>query len=614
MIASQQKELINCLNAIWAPEPDCPVWLWAENNILLSPLESSEHSGNLNTNLTPFIREPLECYRSPEVRECTLAFATQVAKTLLMMLGNAWWLCHKSGRLIWVMDTEHNARSFSKTRWQPLIEESEPLRMMKPAAADDFGNLEQRLGASLVNFVGSNSPGNLASRPADCLVMDEVEKFALESSRESSAVELAEQRTKSRSQAFIMRSSSPSIDTGLLWQSYLMGDQRKYFVPCPHCEQKITLEWENVKWDAAARTGQNDWDMEAVRNTARYICQHCSGKITDGLKVRMLRAGEWQATVNAPRWRRSYHLNSLYSPWTSTTFGNLAVKFLDLKKKFDLKTWDNGYMAMPTSETVDKANPDELAARREPLDLKPPGALVAVAGADTQDDRLEIEILAFGREWESWGLIHHIERGNPGSRGVWDGMEHFLLKMKREAGLARVMWDIGGHHTSEVYAFCQRPKLRGWVLPCQGASQRGAAILKNIKGTRQPKVGLRLFSIGTDTAKTWWSQAVKANAGQPRFMHFDDAYTDEWFRQFSAEEVRRRYVKGRPVEEWHQIRRRNEALDMRVYALAAMIQLGGEQYLQRLARVADRRPEPKEEQAKTKKQKTRSGKPWVSNY
>ena len=41
----------------------------------------------------------------------------------------------------------------------------------------------------------------------------------------------------------------------------------------------------------------------------------------------------------------------------------------------------------------------------------------------------------------------------------------------------------------------------------------------------------------------------------------------------TAEKVQTRYVKGFPKREWVKTRRRNEALDCRVYALASLVSL-----------------------------------------
>jgi phage terminase large subunit GpA-like protein len=60
-----------------------------------------------------------------------------------------------------------------------------------------------------------------------------------------------------------------------------------------------------------------------------------------------------------------------------------------------------------------------------------------------------------------------------------------------------------------------------------------------------------------------------ADAG-PGYCHFPEDREEEWFHQLTAEKLMTRYVKGFPVREWHKTRPRNEALDCRGYALAAL--------------------------------------------
>lgn len=283
----QKNRLRDHFRSYWRPEPDIPVWKWAEENVVLSSLESADTPGPFNSLLTPFIREPLECFRDPEVNEVTLVFGSQICKTLMIMLGVAWWLANHSGRLIWIMDTRDNALSFSKTRWQPLLRDCPQLAALIPTGRDDFSNLEQRIGGSLINFVGSNSAGNIASRPADIIVMDEVDKFAVTTSREANAIDLAEQRLKSRANTKIIKTSTPTEINGLIWKSFLNSDQRKYYVPCPHCGNEFIFEFEHIQWDQKAKNSSG-WDYAQVQRTARYHCPHCSAEIHDGQKTAMV--------------------------------------------------------------------------------------------------------------------------------------------------------------------------------------------------------------------------------------------------------------------------------------------------------------------------------------
>src|SRR2546426_4714649 len=64
-------------------------------------------------------------------------------------------------------------------------------------------------------------------------------------------------------------------------------------------------------------------------------------------------------------------------------------------------------------------------------------------------------------------------------------------------------------------------------------------------------------------------------AAGPGFMHLPDWTDGEYIAQLTAEKAIRKYVKGRgAVREWVKLRERNEALDLEVYALAALYILG----------------------------------------
>jgi phage terminase large subunit GpA-like protein len=84
------------------------------------------------------------------------------------------------------------------------------------------------------------------------------------------------------------------------------------------------------------------------------------------------------------------------------------------------------------------------------------------------------------------------------------------------------------------------------------------------------KKGIWLLIIGTDTAKDMLYARLKIEKPGPGFCHFPDGRPDEYFKQLAAEEVVTRWEKGVKKREWRKKRRRNEAVDLRVYAMAAL--------------------------------------------
>jgi phage terminase large subunit GpA-like protein len=162
--------------------------------------------------------------------------------------------------------------------------------------------------------------------------------------------------------ALVVQTSTPTTEEGAIWRAWTDGDQRRYWVPCPHCSEPITLSWPLMKWDNDARDSEGRWDLQRVRSTARIECPKCAGKIVDSMKTKMLREGQWIASnPNCLPGHRSYHLPALYS--VRRSFGALAVKFLqDKQSLMGLQDFVNSILAEPWVEDADKEQEVKTAA------------------------------------------------------------------------------------------------------------------------------------------------------------------------------------------------------------------------------------------------------------
>lgn len=561
------------LRSHFKPEPDEEVWKWAERKVFLPELES-ETPGLFRSAMTPFIREPLECYRMRGVKQCTFMVATQTFKTLCNMIGVLWYADTQTGRIIWPWDSEDNARRFSKERWQRLIKSSPELEHLIPDNKNDFTNLEQHVGDCLLRFVGSHSPGKIASEPADLVVCEEVEKMAEQGEKETDAVSNVKSRGKSRSRSRQFYASSPTTEWGLISQGWLEGDQRKYFMPCPHCSEWIVFEWsaETVRWDQSAKDpATGSWNMDLVESTAAYHCQHCDGRIDNQQKIAMLQHGEWRPTnPDAPRWCRSYQMSSMYSPWPSCSWGSLAVYYLTAKKKHNLKDWDNNYMGLPTADTGEEAEVDVLMTRRKKYEEIPDWVSFVTITVDTQDDRWEGECIGWGEGMENIGLEYVVIRGNPTFQPVRAALEAWAFQ---DWGVPRAMMliDIGGHKATEVAEFCKKWKGHN-VYACQGARSKWSPIIASIGRTRDVKPRVAIVNVGTDNAKLQWLSLFGVEESGNGYCHFSEeekGYDDEYFRMLGGERLKQFFKGGELIKQWVKTRQRNESLDIRVYGLAA---------------------------------------------
>lgn len=385
---------------------------WAVKHFVFD--EPNNH-GPFRLSGNEYVADVLNDFARTDVADVALVWGSQTKKTGTLMAGLAWCLVNDPCGFLWVMPNETLARRFSRQRWQKALRVTEPTARMIPtgAARHTFSTLEQILGGSILNFVGSNSPANLASNPCRRVIMDEVDKFNEGGSKEADAANLAEQRTKDQVNPQRWRTSTPTVPEGLIWQEYLKGNQMRYFMPCPHCQREVLLAWSKaftvlpltgseafIAWDSNAKGKDGKWDLERVKLSAHAVCPHCQGSIGSEHKTAMVRAGVWKATN--PHARIGYvsrHLSSLYATSPETTFGVLAAKFLEAKNSLlGLRGFINGDLAEPWENQENAHARVELVS--EP-DAPPLPASIILITADHQ--ALAPYFWVTAREWDTAG-------------------------------------------------------------------------------------------------------------------------------------------------------------------------------------------------------------------
>ena len=138
-----QREILEFRRQLWRPTPRQSVVEWAERNLTLSQRQT-EHPGPFSTAVRPYCREPLECWKDPAVSEVTLCWGSQTSKTTTLMAGLAWSIDVEPSPALWLMPSENLARSFSKSRWLPMLEDSPAMLARFPTDKDQITNLEQQ--------------------------------------------------------------------------------------------------------------------------------------------------------------------------------------------------------------------------------------------------------------------------------------------------------------------------------------------------------------------------------------------------------------------------------------------------------------------------------------
>lgn len=351
------------------PKEDEPVDEWVEKNV---DIPTGAITGMASLKLTPYAREILNRMGSKTTRHIVMVFGTQAAKTSIMIWGMLYRLCRDAQDAMWVLPTGDLAKSFSKSRWQKYVRSCKSAIQQVPRTSKGdidkslFGFVEQHFFSMVLNFVGSNSPANLSSRPVGMLWMDETDKYGDEVKFEAAALKLAEERTKTYPFPLVVKSSTPTTEDRIIWQEFLKTDQNYYWVTCPRkgCQIrfKFTAKSEEhgdcgVRWwreteEEVMKDGE--WDMGKVKMNAFYKCQCCGGEIYDFERGPMLDVGKWIASnPNAEPGRHGYHLNSLYSILSEkTSLGSIAVEYLNsYRNRRDLQNFVNSWLAEPWDES-----------------------------------------------------------------------------------------------------------------------------------------------------------------------------------------------------------------------------------------------------------------------
>jgi phage terminase large subunit GpA-like protein len=501
-------------------------------------------------------------------------WSAQVGKTEAEnnMVGYA--MSQDPSPILFIQPTLEMAKTWSTDRLAPMLRDTPILNgIVSDSKARDAGNTiyHKSFQGGHITMAGANSPASLASRPIRYVFFDEVDRYPESAGSEGDPVALGSKRTATFWNRKKVLVSTPTIrGKSRIEKAFLEGDQRRYFVPCPHCGEFEWLQWSNIRF--------TDRDPE----TAHYVCPHCEGVVHEHQKYEMLRKGEWRATATpiSPK-VRSYHINELYSPWRK--WSEVVTDHLAALKDRELrKTWVNTSLAETWGEDEAQLQFHDIARRVEDyqLDFAPKGVLFLTAGLDTQDDRIACTILGHGANDETWVLHHSEFFGNPGEQKLWSQVGEFLEKpIKSEYGkdlyITLACIDSGGHYTHYVYNFARSHRGRVKVEAIHGAQKFDAPPIRrptdvdvNYQG-RLIRNGVKLWSLGVSQLKIQLAVKLQVEVSGQGYVHFSSELDLEYFEQLTSERLVVKYSRGVAIRNWEKQRDRNEALDCFVYAMAA---------------------------------------------
>jgi len=585
---------------------------WAEARRVL-PASLTSQPGPFRWSVAPYMREIADCFsESSDVERVAFMKGSQITATTGVLENFLGYIIDAApGPTMFISADKGTAETSVELRIDQMLEstglESKVFAQTEKRSNKKTGDTKSKkeFPGGFLLAVGPNTGAKLRSFPIRYLLCDEVDGYPQEvgtsdmsgprsnrsvnkKAAEGDPIALAEKRTDTfEAIRKILYISTPLIEaTSRIKRFFDAGDCRYYYVPCRHCGHMQRLRWRDedgrfrLKFNRNER-GELDWD------SVHYECEKCGGAWTNDDKAWFLPRGEWRFTKPASKPRfRSYHLNALYSPVGMHSWEAVCQEWIDIGEPQDLmrlKTFINLTLGECYQERGEAPRYERVLLHREdykagtlPAAARP---LILSLGADVQKDRIEAEIVAWGKDKESWSVEYLTFPGatdDPNSE-AWSGL-YEAIEREHAGHRINIALIDSGYRTPLVYEFCQQ--FNGPVYPCMGdpgiIADRGT---KRIIAVRKVP-GHEVERVDMDTSFLKKEIYGFINRGTekgelptkpfPGFCHFPMDYDRRYAMMLTAESrVLRSIQGGRHDYVWVQ-HGHNEALDCRVYALASL--------------------------------------------
>lgn len=581
-LANAWRDTLSAAAAIWMPPPPVDLEQWAVENIVIA---EGDFPGPYNKGLFPFWSEPLKAMGPDDpCRIISIHGSAQLGKTILANVFTLGYQALDPGPMLYVHPTEENARRWSNTKLKPMLRDVKALRGAFPERSRDGGDSilykERSDGRGFILISGANSPASLSLVSIDRQVQDDLSKWVMNNAGDPE--QQADSRSRGRQSAKIAKIGTPLVMPGCkITKNFMDGSQEYFEVPCPHCQFQHVLEWGNMLTNLD----------EAHPEKAHFTCPDCGGVIEQHHRQAMVSAGRWVArNPQAMRYHRSFHLWSAYGPiqyWELIAREWLRVKGDPAGEKVFLndsvgEAYQEKGEAPPWEKLRDRAALSEL-----PRGIVPAWGVILTMGMDCQKDRVEWQLIAWGREFRR----HVVEYGVvPGHISETDTRARLRALVEsqtwqhahgRKLGVDLAAID-GNAWTEEVWGFAREVPAAKLIM-VRGVGNENAPLIARVQkeygrnGKRKP-YSKRFYNFATSVLKmALYRNLAKEDVAERNYIGFARGLEDEYFRQLTAERrvaVKRKdgFIDHRWVKDDNQA---NEALDtmLQAEACAAKLQL-----------------------------------------
>lgn len=608
--------------AALTPQEELSVSQWADRHRGISGQSGSPHEGQWSTARVPYTREIMDVmgvdHPAPRV---AVRGSAQSAKTQCMMNAIGHTIDTQPRSIMVMTPSLSKTLAWNREQWEPMIEATPRLALKVMAnrsrSEKDSTSSHKRFRGGFLKIVTASSAKELQSSTIGLLVLEEPTDYPLDADGRGDPIDQARHRMDAWGEEAKEIAASTPGEKGRcrITSMYEAGDQRRFYLPCPHpeCGDFSELAFERMK----------EWESRPV-----FSCPSCGGAIEEHHLPVMLAGGLWLKTYpsddpdNPPppgiikrakleRWRRrgsegrfpSFHFWQAYSPFAS--WRKIWAEAQEAKEKPEkLRTFYQQVLAEPFELAHDRPQWEDVrTVMTSPVITRyagrvvrgeiPEWAAVLIGSGDVQDDRLEWGYYAFG----PGGRAARIDAGVVPIPAQDPRAWHELARVAgftyegphvELMGADRFGVDTGGHFTHEAYRFARQ----AGVLALKGARDPDAPPItlgKRVKvKNKAGKVVARipLHWVGTHNLKKRLYHGLRQAALsaetktlEPGSFLLDPQSTEIDYRQITAEHLVEDVVKGRRVTYWDKPKHQaNEQTDLAVYAIAMAIGFGVDRF------------------------------------
>lgn len=541
---------------------------WAEKYRILD--ESSNFSGKWTHDVTPYLVGIMDAFNDPYIQEINFCKSTQVGGTEVMLNIIGWIIMEDQAPVMIVYPSDDLAKDISNDRIKPSLSKTPEIKeRFYPNSSKE---LKLKFRGMTLYLRGSHSAEKLASKSIKYLFFDEIDKLDGASKKEASPYNLAKERTRTYTYSRkIYTCSTPTLKTNYVWRIHEEADeQRKFFVPCPHCGSHIIFRFDQIKFP---KEGTNKERAEE----AVYICQECGGKITDRDKIKMLRKGEWRDTKKTCVGKArtvSFWINALYSRFL--TWSEIVMEFLKSKDDPDqLQNFVNSWLAEPWEDKKTEMSKSMVLDRQTEIKefIVPPWAKIITGGVDVQRSSFYWTIRAWGDHMTSQNITH----GQYASREEVEDIMN--LEFKKEDGtpmIVNLALIDSGDQTDMVYDICADNS--EWALPVKGANKELMAHYKisTVNKAGSKANGMQLVTVDGDKYKDMIAARLRRRQGKGAWMVYAGCDEEYAVQVTNEHKVNVKTQNGATKKKWipKTSRPNNHYLDAEVYCFAAADMMG----------------------------------------